>query len=319
MNHTPILRLHPLNLRWIVGLCLVFLPHFGQADPRYYPESPLLLFPPQNTTIQVESVTTALELTWEAVVEADEYLVNITVNQIPLMPQIVATPSATIQLQLDESKLPARVDWAVLSRKGGVNSRTPSIGMFYIQLRDNSPTPTPTPTFTPTPTPVLLDAPKLLVPTDDSNLTPHEVLGGLNFQWQTITGAAAYRITVYDENDPLTHTVEGGKTTYPMSNLITFPSIKKVYQWVVQALAQDGTPGKVSPRSDFSIGAGLLPTPTPLPITSDISGDQQRTVLDLFLYSLTYRTNAPHVDYNQSGINDQSDLLIFMKDYLETR
>ena len=284
----------------------------------YFPATPELIFPADKSTIQIETIDSPVIFRWDTVLDSDDYLVSVQIEGQPLPATHITTETTCpFTFSITKDKLPVQITWGVLPRKNG---RPPHALMpeesrtFTLKLYEIFPTATPVPQMTPTPAPVLLPAPVLFFPKNGDKLDLNDFYN-TQFEWSEISGAASYKLTVYDKNEPNEIYVPVTRNPFPFS----FPNVRTVYQWTVQAIDEKGNSGLAPNRFSFITGDGLLPTPTPMNLQADMNQDQKNNALDLFLYALSFDTNDPSVDFNNSGINEREDLLLFIKKYLENR
>jgi hypothetical protein len=285
------------------------------AEIRYFPNEPDLLFPQNNTTLQIISLDTPFTFRWDTVEGADGYIFSCRgINNSILIYQEINETSVTVVMPFQEDKMPATLQWGVIPTKTGIAPKPLfNSNRFTVALIEGIPTTTPFPIVTPTPTPAL-DAPVLLAPKNGDNFP---ILTPINFSWTKVTGAAEYTLSIYKNNELLTQQPHIQSTQTIEFNLQT--SVRTVYQWIVQAFTTEGEPGQIPPRAHFSIGHDTLPTPTPRSLTADMDNNQIVNSLDLFMYALRYKTNDPLVDFNNNGINENNDLLLYLLSYKATK
>ena len=283
----------------------------------YFPSSPELLFPVDNSTIQIADINSPIPFQWGEVVGADDYLLSILAEgqQIPSTYVTAATICmATIPITIEA--LPVKITWGVLPRKNGLppHALTPDeLRNFTLKIFENLPTVTPTPIQTPTPTEIPLPAPVLKSPANRAELTYSDCVNTV-FEWAAVPGAVRYSLTLYENNSILTQNeTENAFCFLSLTNYM--PYIRTVYQWTVQAIDKKENPGFPSKRFSFSIGDGFLPDPAPVDLNADLNQDQKRNSLDLYIFALSFGTNDSSVDFNNSGLIEREDLLLFMKNF----
>lgn len=287
-------------------MCLVSV---AQAQPA----APELVFPPNDTVFQNPGSEFEITLEWNIVEGADQYQVNGQIrNASGVFPIITITSNTEYTLPLTQNQIRGltEIRWTVQSRASGQASQPSMTFRFVIDESGE-----PVPGFAPTPTPV--PPLSLLFPPEQSIIQEDQLTSPVLFQWTAVPGASSYRFVIYLDNSPIQQRVLAN--TFLQIFLGFVPPLTKTYQWQVQALDDTGDIITQSSRSSFIIGgSGLFPTPTPIANAADHDGNGTIDARDLFFLAMRYRTNDPRVDYNQSGLNDPLDILVFVKRYMES-
>ncbi|HOJ62321.1 MAG TPA: hypothetical protein PK878_18730 [bacterium] len=295
--------------RWfpasLIGLVLLsWTAGFAHPDARVFPQAPLLVYPPQGAVLLFPGEGALIPFSWEPVEGALEYFLYIRVGNN--LTKFFISPSSSIRLDLNlkETDSHAAVSWSVLSVSGTIMSPTPEISTFSF-----GPTGIPVPGYEPEPLP----APVLILPENGKNFSPTDQ--AVTFLWSAVTGAARYELTVYKDNEPYIQ-----RSLNDIKRVESFQQqIYDLFQWEVRAVDPTGRYGLPTFRHYFSIGQGILPTPTPYPVNPDYDGNQRLSAHDLYFYAELYATNDPRADYNNSGLNDKNDLLRFLELFVAGR
>ncbi len=279
------------------------------AQTRVFPESPVLTYPSAGADLQFPAPGTKIPFSWEAVEGATGYSVTVSKNHFPVA--IVSTEGTNIEIDLnltidDIGKL---VYWSVNSISGNVISTQPSISSFSFSLDG-----TPIPNLDPSAKPVPLPAPSLIIPENGSNISAIEQLN-IIFRWSEVSGASAYRLIVYKDNQPLIDNVVNST-----QNIGHFQQpVFDILQWEVRSIDLNGISGLAGMRNYFTIGKGVLPTPTPSPIDADIDNNGKLDIRDIYQFASRFATNDPEVDMDNSGLNEKSDLLRFIEMFVAAK
>ncbi len=296
---------------------LVFL-LFGLARPLGYSqdspelEPPALLYPAKDSLIRFPGTEAKIPFKWMETEGADSYEINVLVGNRPAAQAKTENTEIELNLGLAVREAQATVRWSVRAFAGEQAGPISDIFSFKFGNQEGTPIPgTPSPTRKPSPTPTPLPAPVLLQPEDKQEFDALHGLEGIEFNWETISGASSYEFHVYMDNEIIVqkHVLEP-----PHTESFSLP-IQKVYQWNVFALDESGQYSLPSLRRSFRIGADVYPTPTPLPRSADLNQDGKIDAHDIYLYASRHATNDPTVDFNHNGLNDAEDILLFTEMY----
>lgn len=296
----------------LIGLSIGFCPQgFCQPTPTPIPAaavllSPTLLSPAKDSIVRFPGTGELIYFSWSPVENAKEYLINVVVGTMPKASTRTPDTSIYLDLGLKSTDIGATVSWSVTSASGTVLSKA-SIAKFTFGV-DGTPQPTPIPSMTPTPLP----PPVLYYPENNGSLSTLDQLV-VPFDWSDVTGASAYRLTVYRDNEEYLNRVVSESDSIEQFHQQIFT----VLQWDVKTIDAFGNAGYPGVRYSFSIGKDVLPTPTPLPLSGDIDANGKIDILDLYQFARRYATNDPKTDLDRSGIATQTDLLKFLELFVE--
>ncbi|MGI6457548.1 MAG: hypothetical protein ACOX5R_18285 [bacterium] len=295
------------------------------AQPKVFPEGPILVFPPKGAQLQINEDQPTLLFTWEPVSNANYYQIVVGVG-IAVIGQGTSEATST-SLQLDTTAIPpgSTISWTVralqrtnppLNDRQGAFSEPNTFTL--IQQTTNTPIPSQN-----TPTPSLnLIPPQLEAPDWNAQFTFEEaaIPPGIEFRWRDVTSAARYQVTIYPPKRSYDQTAENQYApiqefviTNTTQRQFTNP-IQEVYQWEVRSIDVLGNTSHPSERRSFTIGTDL-PTPTPHPTTADLDNNSGITAEDVYHFAQRFRTNDLEADFNQNQITDPEDLLEFIHRY----
>ncbi|MBN2329187.1 MAG: hypothetical protein JXR73_18755 [Candidatus Omnitrophica bacterium] len=291
----------------LIGFLLLFChPVMGQT--RTFPDPPVILTPPNNSTVQFPGAGEEMYFSWEPVERATGYIINVIVNKFPAATERTSETEIYLDLSLTSNHLGAAVSWSVLSVSGTTTSTQPAFSNFTFGI-EGTPVPTPPPSPTPTPLP----APTLIIPEDGESVSALDQI--VLFDWSDVTAASAYKLTVYKDNGVFLNRVVSDSNRLEQFQQQIF----SIFQWDVRTIDKAGNLGRQSPRRWFSVGADYLPTPTPYPTDPDIDGNGRLNAADLYQFAERYATNDPKTDFDHSGLIDQNDVLLFLEDFITAK
>ncbi|RJP34238.1 MAG: hypothetical protein C4527_03030 [Candidatus Omnitrophota bacterium] len=295
--------------------CLSFLLIFSlsvsiniYAQQRTFPQAPILLEPPNGALVRYPGTQVPIPFSWQDVQGADAYQILVSVDNRQAADFTTNATSAVLNLHLSILESQSTVKWSVRAFSGNQSGSYSDIytfkfGFVGTPVPGGPILPTPLPVATPSP----LLSPKLLSPADKALINSFTVA----FDWETVTAAAGYRLTVYQDNEPF---IQRNVTLSESVETIVWPN-QEVFQWNVLTI---GSNGEVSPpgmRYSFTIGMGFLPTPTAVPWDPDINRDGKIDALDLYWFAVSFGTNASLPDFDRSGLTGPQDLLYFLEVY----
>ncbi len=292
----------------LLVLVITLSPYPVFAQERVFPEAPVLLEPPNGALIRFPGLQTPIPFSWTAVQGADRYEINVVVNSRPAANLIISETSVLVNLGLSIRESQTTVNWSVRALSGnqeGNLSETYSFKFGFIG------TPVPggpvLPTPLPQPTPTALRAPKLLSPEDGAIIESFSI----EFDWEDVSGAASYRFTVYQNNEPYIQKNSNDSTSF---ETISWPN-QETFQWGVRSIGANGEISPSSLRYSFHLGIDFLPTPTPVPLDPDFNLNGRIDAEDLYLFASSFNTNAVNQDFDNSGITTAKDLIRFLELY----
>lgn len=277
-----------------------------------YPQQPILLEPENGTSIAFPGSNNPVTFRWSAVLGASQYEINVRVGNIPRSPVETSSTSAEIDLNLPVTNQNTAVFWSVRAGDDdGYSTQQVQTASFIITPSGNvTPTVQPTPSATPTPILLPLTKPELLSPANHETVSINTAISGINFDWNDVAGADKFILRIYQTNEVYKQ-IETGVSE--QQRVRVQPVIADVFQWDVEAVQNRNGKSLFSERFSFSVGAGVLPSPTPVPYSADINRDQQINARDVFLFASLFLTNAPNGDLNNTGVEDQLDVLQFLE------
>lgn len=305
-----------------------------QAFPQQITEPPRILFPQNNTVVKFPGTNALFPFSWEPVAGADSYIVGIRIGTRLIPPITTTNTSIEVNLNLQLNEFNETVIWAVTPQQNNRPSQFSTNATFFFAsegtpIPGSQPFGTPTPggtvipTGTPGPsvTPTMIPPPTLVAPPDNIDFSPVDALN-IDFRWRNVTGAFSYRFRIFEDNSPIVNRDVPFEQGRPETHVIVSGlsrSIFKVFQWDVRTVNTQGQVGPPSQRRAFSIGKDIYPTPTAMPATADLNGQNGINAQDVYHFAVRYKTNDPLVDYNQNGISDPNDLLRFIELYKNGR
>lgn len=282
------------------------------AQQRVFPEQPILLEPANGASIAFPGTNNPITFRWSSVIGATIYQINVRVGNIPREPVNTTSTTAAINLNLPISNQNTVVFWSVRASDGNDFSTQQVQTSSFIITPSGMVTPTvpPTPTATPTPFIIPLTKPQLLAPPNKSNISINTGIMGVNFDWRDVTGADKYILRIYKDNE-VERQLEVGVSQADRIRVETV--IQDTFQWDVEAVQNRSGEMFRSERFSFTVGNNVLPTPTPIPLSADINHDQQINARDIFIFASLFLTNAPNGDLDNTGVQDQLDVLQFLE------
>ncbi len=293
-----------------IFICIILLSNGTTpfAQTRAFPQAPVLLSPPNEALIRFPGTQIPIPFSWEAVEGADSYQILISVDNRDVGSFVSQETSAAINLKLSILESQSTVRWSVRALRGNEKGNYSDIysfkfGFVGTPIPGGPVLPTPLPVSTPTPLP----PPRLLSPEDQAFLEGFSVA----FDWENVTGAASYRFSLFQDNEPF---IQKNITDSEHRETIFWPN-QEVFQWNVRAIGSGGRLGYTGRRFSFTLGAGILPTPTAVPWDPDINRDGLLDAVDVYWFAQTFGTNASLPDFDRSGITNQRDLLHFLEAY----
>ncbi len=292
----------------ISGCCFGFVPA-AFAQPRVFPEQPILLEPANGSTISLPSTGSTVAFRWSSVIGATRYELNFRIGNIPRPPIQTTETSLAVPLNVGATNQNTVVFWSVRAGdESGFSTQPVQTASFIVAAATGSiPTPSPTPTSTIR----VLKSPKLLQPENRANIEVATAVTGIDFDWNDQLGADQFILTIYRDNE-IEKQIQTGLSNAPRVSVQEL-RVAETFQWDVTAIQNRTGSRKKSERFSFTIGNGFLPTPTPVPQRVDFNQDQRVSALDVYLFSTWFLTNAPNGDLDNSGIQDRNDLLLFLE------
>ncbi len=277
--------------------------------------APTLLEPEDGVQLHPNEIASGVLLTWTAVDGAAGYRINNLVNNIPKPPLTSEETEITLSLEVEDGDV---ITWNV----AGLDSAG-KIGLFSQVRQIVAETAAATPT--PTPPGGILPAPALIEPENGLSITaPQGATQSIQFTWDQVAGAAGYRFSIAENDNP------PSETNLPLINSIpitfTFDHTRTI-TWSVTAIDAEQLLGETSEGRTLTLALeqepSPTPTPSPTPIISiaDINRDADVDIYDVFYLSSQFQNDDfnPDVDLDQNNIINKADVWLFVEAYKNDR